>query len=303
MSTTHAELQQQVARILVPGGFPNPAREAELLIAAVLDRSHGQLELDRLLGRSLERDQVDGVLAVASRRARREPLQHLVGSAPFREVELAVGPGVFVPRPETELLVELVCAEPAARRAQARIADLGSGSGAIAIGVATALPGAEVLALEASPYAWPWLQRNLRTHAPRVEARFGDWDAQLAHEHPASFDVLVSNPPYVPQREIPADPEVRLFDPETALYSGGDGLDEIRRIAVAAERLLRADGCLVVEHTEEQGAEIREIFAAQGLVDTATHPDLTGRDRFTSARQRGWPGTPTKMATCYDERV
>ena len=287
VSTTHAELQQQVARILVPGGFPNPAREAELLIAAVLDRSPGQLELDRLLGRSLERDQVDGVLAVASRRARREPLQHLVGSAPFREVELAVGPGVFVPRPETELLVELVRTAPAARRHQARIADLGSGSGAIAIGVAMALPGAEVVALEASPFAWPWLQRNLRRHAPHVEARFGDWDAQLAHEHPASFDVLVSNPPYVPQREIPADPEVRLFDPETALYSGGDGLDEIRRIAVAAERLLRADGCLVVEHTEEQGAEIREIFAAQGLVDTATHPDLTGRDRFTSARQRG----------------
>ena len=167
--------------------------------------------------------------------------------------------------------------------ARPRVADLGAGSGAIAIAIAAARPDARVLALEASPRAWPWLRRNLRAHAPGAEPRFGDWRQQLEAEPDGDFALLVSNPPYVPTREIPADPEVRRHDPEPALYSGADGLDEIRRIAGAARRLLAPGGHVLVEHTERQGAATRAVLESAGLVDAATLADLTGRDRITLA--------------------
>lgn len=280
------ELVDAVAARFAGSGFDDPAREAQLLVAAVLDRSLGDLELDRLLGRRVPAADSRRVLELAERRARREPLQHLVGRAPFFGVELAVGPGVFVPRPETELLVETALATlaPAAEGRSPRVADLGSGSGAIAIAIANRRPDARVLALEASPHAWPWLRRNLRALAPDVEARFGDWRAQLAGEPDGAFAALVSNPPYVPASEIPADPEVRRHDPATALYSGADGLDEIRRIAAAAARLLAPGGHVLVEHTERQGEAVRAVLSDAGLADARTRTDLTGRDRISLAR-------------------
>ena len=280
------ELHGLVVDRLAPAGFAAPEREASALLAAVLDRSPGDLELDRLLGRRIPGPEVERVLAAAARRARREPLQHLVGTAPFFGLDLAVGPGVFVPRPETELLVEAALERLAPPRAGARprIADLGSGSGAIVIALAEQRPDARLLALEASPRAWPWLRRNLRALAPAVEPRFGDWRRQLERERGGEpFALLVSNPPYVPSRDIPADPEVRRHDPTQALYSGADGLDEIRRIAAAAAELLERGGHVLVEHTERQGEEVRRVFAEAGLGEARTLADLTGRDRITLA--------------------
>lgn len=283
---TVEELTKNVTMTLSSGAFRDPQREAALLIAAVSERSLGELEVDRLLGRELPAKVVERILVAAERRARHEPLQHITGRAPFRDFELAVGSGVFVPRPETEMLVEFVLSNlPVAGQtmdASSTVVDIGAGSGTVAISVARARNDLNVVALEASPFAWPWLQRNVRELAPQVDSRFGDWQAQL----PAgNFLALCSNPPYVPAASFPADPEVRLFDPDMALYSGEDGLDEIRRIARAGAERLVGGGFVVVEHTEEQGEAIRAIFDTAGLVAARTEHDLTGRPRFTAAWQ------------------
>ncbi|WP_193128254.1 peptide chain release factor N(5)-glutamine methyltransferase [Gulosibacter sediminis] len=259
------------------------ARDAVLLASVGLGRSLGDIELARLLGKTVEVSEAERVLSLADRRARREPLQHLAGAAPFLELDLAVGPGVFVPRPETEVLVERVTEELGATPA-GHIADLGSGSGAIAITLARRAAGREVFAFESSPYTWPWLRRNINALAPEVVPRFGDWRASIDRID-GEFAALVSNPPYVPAREIPRDPEVRLFDPEAALYSGSDGLDEIRRIAEVASERLVPGGFVAVEHTEDQGGSVRQLFGDAGLVGSFTIQDLAERDRHTFARR------------------
>lgn len=275
------ELLAAVARRLQPAHLG--PRDAALLVAAGLDRSLGDVELARLLGKPVATGEAERIMAIADRRARREPLQHLVGTAPFLDFDLAVGPGVFVPRPETEVLVARAITELGATP-NGPVADIGSGSGAIAIGVARAHPDRRVHAFEASPHAWPWLRRNVAARAPGVVPHFGDWAASLARLE-GEFAAIVSNPPYVPAREIPRDPEVRLFDPEPALYSGADGLDEIRRIAAAAAARLRPGGFVAVEHTETQGEAVRELFQAAGLGDAVTIRDLADRDRHTLARR------------------
>lgn len=259
-------------------------RDAQLLVAGALGLRLGDLELARLMGTGASDAQVERVRELASRRARREPLQHLLGEAPFTDFTLRVGPGVFVPRPETEVLVDHALTLAGALPPGA-IADIGSGSGAIAISVARALPQRQVIALEASPFAWPWLRQNIRELAPQVQPRFGDWHAGL-ESHAEPLAALLSNPPYVPQSEIPSDPEVRLFDPELALYSGQDGLVEIRRIAQLAARRLSRGGIVAVEHTEQQGEQVRSIFTAAGLQHANTIRDLSGRERHTFARRR-----------------
>lgn len=277
------EIIAEVRGMLIPAGLA-PV-EAEITVAAALDYSRGDLELARLLGRRLTARQAQRIRSFARQRARRIPLQYLTGTAGFYAHEFAVGPGVFIPRPETETLVSLAI-EAARGSERPIIYDLGSGSGAIAASIAAELPDARVTAVEASPYAWPWLRRNLRDIAPQVRAHFGDWHRLLAELPAGTVDLLVSNPPYVPDPEVPQDPEVRLFDPETALYSGTDGLDDIRQLASEAARLLRPGGAVLVEHTERQGERVRGLFAAAGLRDAQTHRDLTGRDRMTSAKSR-----------------
>lgn len=281
-----SELLSTVETILRSGSFADAAREAELLVSAVSQRSLGELALDRLMHRSLSGEDGARVLVAARRRARREPLQHITGRAPFLDFELAVGPGVFVPRPETEMLVDFVISHfPASgpvMDASATVVDVGSGSGTVAIAIARARRDLKVVALEASPYAWPWLRRNVRSLAPQVIPRFGDWQTQLPE---GKLLALCSNPPYVPTRAVPADPEVRIYDPQMALYSGADGLDEIRRIAGAAASKLVSGGLVVVEHTERQGDAIAALFASSGLVNARTEYDLSGRPRFTAAWQ------------------
>ncbi len=279
-----AKLISQARSTLVAAGLA--PEEAEITIAAALECSRGDLELARLLDRRPTAVQLQRIRGFIRQRSRRIPLQYLTGTAGFYGHELAVGPGVFIPRPETETLVTHAVDTARGSNNMPVIYDLGSGSGAIAIAIAAELPEARVTAVEASPHAWPWLRRNVNSIAPSVRVHFGDWHQLLTELADNSVDLLVTNPPYVPEREVPHDPEVRLFDPETALYSGPDGLDDIRQLADEAARLLRPGGAILVEHTERQGERVRELFAAAGLQRSQTHRDLTGRERITSAKSR-----------------
>jgi release factor glutamine methyltransferase len=263
-------------------GVPDPRVDAELLLGHVLGTSRGGAQAVALVGRSLPEDAAERYRALVLRRGAREPLQHLTGVAHFRRIDLHVGPGVFVPRPETEVLVEHALAGlPEGGRA----VDLGTGSGAIALSIAQERPDARVLGVERSPEAFVWARENL--------ARLGLGNARLvpgdladaAPDLDGAVDVVVSNPPYVPEGMIPRDPEVQRFDPPAALYGGQDGLDPMRAVVATAERLLRPGGLLAVEHGELQGEPVRALLGDRWH-EAATHPDLTGRDRVTTARLR-----------------
>lgn len=281
--TLRALLDHAVA-VLTAAHVPSPEADAELLVAHVLGVSRGQLQARTVTGGSLDVEQRHAVLELVERRAAREPLQHLTGVAAFRSLELAVGPGVFVPRPETELVAQLaidaLLAVPVERP---RAADLGTGSGAIALALATEVPHAEVVAVENSPRAFVWARENAaRVGADNLRLVFADL-ADALPELDGRLDVVVSNPPYIPAGAIPRDPEVRLHDPEAALYGGEDGLDVVRAVSATARRLLRPGGMLVLEHGESQGADIRALLTADGWTAPATTRDLLGRDRATHA--------------------
>jgi len=250
----------------------------------VLGVGRGRVQALVVMQSSVEAGDAERVRGLAARRATREPLQHITGIAPFRSLELAVGPGVFVPRPETEQVVQFAIDALRAVPSSAPIGvDLGTGSGAIALAMATEVPHARVFAVEKSSEAIPWTRRNVEasgaTNLQLVEGDLGDAFPELD----GTVDVVISNPPYVPDAAIPRDPEVRLFDPPIALYGGADGLDIVRAISSVARRLLRPGGLLVLEHGELQGAQIRDLLTADGWRAAATHPDLTTRDRATTA--------------------
>ncbi len=263
-------------------GVPDPRVDAELLLAHVLGTSRGRAQALALIGITVSVEVATRYRELILRRGQREPLQHLTGHAGFRHIELAVGPGVFVPRPETEVLVEhALLGLPEGGRA----VDLGTGSGAIALSIAHERPDAEVVGVERSPEAFAWASRNRdRIGATNARIVLGDL-ADAVPEWDGTVDVVVSNPPYVPDGMIPRDPEVERFDPALALYGGPDGLDPMRAVAVTAVRLLLPGGLLAVEHGELQGAEVRALLG-DAWQDAATHPDLTGRDRVTTARLR-----------------
>lgn len=224
------------------------------------------------------------ILALVTRRAAREPLQHITGRAPFRGIELLVGPGVFVPRPETEQVAQFAIDALLANAEPEPIAvDLGTGSGAIAIALATEVPHSRVFAVEISEEAHAWAARNVAAfRAENLDLRLGDL-ATAFPELDGRVAVVISNPPYVPADAVPRDPEVRLFDPAIALYGGEDGLDVVREVSAAAHRLLHPGGTLVLEHGELQGEAIRRLLDADGWRAASTHPDLLGRDRATIA--------------------
>jgi release factor glutamine methyltransferase len=262
--------------------------DAELLLAAVLGVPRARL---------LTLDAVDDAAAarfgaLVAERAARVPLQHLTGSAPFRFLELAVGPGVFVPRPETELIAGWVL-DRVAGSGRPRVVDLGTGSGAIALSVAHEHPGARVVAVEADAGAIGWTRHNAAARAAAgdtpVEVLAGDMtDPGLLAELDGTVDVVVSNPPYVPEgARLPR--EVADHDPPLALWGGPDGLDVVRGLLRTAARLLRPGGWLGIEHADVQGGALPALVrAAGGWTDVLDHPDLAGRPRYTTAR-RGEP--------------
>lgn len=282
--TTVGELLWQATQRLAEAGIPDPAVDAELLIGHVLQVGRGRVQALAVMDASVTLEQASAVHALLQRRATREPLQHITGRAPFRSLDLLVGPGVFVPRPETELLAQIaVDALRSAAEPQPVGVDLGTGSGAVAISMATEVPHAAVHAVERSPEAFAWASRNVAEAAASnlslVQGDLADALGELA----GTVAVLVSNPPYVPDDAIPRDPEVRLFDPPAALYGGPDGLDVVRVLSLRGRELVREGGLIAIEHGELQGSAVRDILTADGWRAAATHVDLTMRDRVTTA--------------------
>ncbi|MGV9195080.1 peptide chain release factor N(5)-glutamine methyltransferase [Microbacterium sp. MC2] len=279
-----AALLRETTATLTAAGVPSPDADAELLIAHVRGIGRGQLAAAALRGDTVGEAEVQQVRDLVARRAAREPLQHITGHAAFRHLELRVGPGVFVPRPETETVAQLAIDALRATPTPTPIAvDLGTGSGAIALAMATEVPHAQVHAAENSVDAFVWAKENFaRVGAGNARLAFIDLADAFA-ELDGTVSVVASNPPYVPDDAIPRDPEVRYWDPPAALYGGADGLDVVRTLSQVALRLLHSGGTLVIEHGEWQGAPIRELLSADGWRATATHPDLTLRDRATTA--------------------
>ncbi|WP_130177860.1 peptide chain release factor N(5)-glutamine methyltransferase [Cryobacterium sp. SO1] len=282
--TTVDRARAHAAATLGRAGIDDAEVDADLLIGHILRQSRGQVQAAAILGTPLTETDAAAIATLVERRAKREPLQHITGRAPFRSLELNVGPGVFVPRPETEGVAQIAIdalrsmAEP-----EPVGVDLGTGSGAIALALATEVPHARVFACENSPDAFPWTSRNFaEVGAENATLVFADL-ADAFPELDGTVAVVVSNPPYIPAAAIPRDPEVRLFDPAHALYGGPDGLDVVRLVSQTGLRLLRAGGVLAIEHGELQGAEIRALLDADGWRATATHRDLTTRDRTTTA--------------------
>jgi release factor glutamine methyltransferase len=270
-----AALADATAR-LTAAGVPSPRYDAEVLAAHSLGVDRSDLWRHDAPGADFP--------AYVERRAAREPLQHITGVAWFRHLTLQVGPGVFVPRPETEVVVEAVL--DAVRGVERpRVVDLGTGSGAIALAVATEAPGSEVHAVEVDPSAHAWAARNCA--GTSVDLRLADMATAFA-DLDGTVDVVVSNPPYIPVGAVVRDPEVATHDPAVALWSGDDGLDAMRVVEQVAARLVRPGGLVVAEHADAQGASAPAVFAGTGRwADVADHPDLAGRDRYLTAVRRG----------------
>ncbi|WP_279591047.1 peptide chain release factor N(5)-glutamine methyltransferase [Modestobacter marinus] len=275
------------ARRLADAGIESPRVDAELLLAAVLGVTRTAL---LTLG-ELPAAQAARYAALLDERAARVPLQHLTGTAPFRHLELSVGPGVFVPRPETELVAGWVLSRIAGLAAPT-VVDLGAGSGAIALAVANEHPGARVVAVERDAAAIEWTRHNAATRAAAgdtpVEVLAGDMtDRALLTGLDGLVDVVVSNPPYVPDgARLPR--EVTEHDPPLALWGGPDGLDVVRGLLGTAARLLRPGGWLGIEHADQQGSALPALLRAHGgWTDVADHRDLADRPRYTTAQLGG----------------
>lgn len=271
-------LRRQAADRLAAAGVESAERNADLLLAHVLGIGLGRLPLVE------EISEADAAAydALVARRAAREPLQHLTGTAHFRNVELAVGPGVFVPRPETELLAGWAI-EQARELEEPVLVDLCTGSGAIARAVADEVPQARVYAVELDEGAHAWAVRNLA--GTGVELRQGDM-ADAFEELAGRVDVVVCNPPYIPLEawESVAQ-EARDHDPHLALFSGDDGLVAMRVLEERAALLLRPGGVVGAEHADVQGASAPAVFVQAGRwADVRDHLDLAGRARYVTAR-------------------
>lgn len=275
--------RRAAADLLGAAGVGSPEHDADALLAHVLGVDRGRL----VRADDVTPGQAATYEALLARRAAREPLQHLLGVAWFRHVELAVGPGVFVPRPETELLagwaIELAQVATGSTGEGPVVVDLCTGSGAIAKAVADEVPHARVYAVELDPAAHSWAERNLA--GTDVELRLGDM-ADAFDDLAGAVDVVTCNPPYIPLTawETVA-PEARDHDPHLALFSGDDGLDAIRVLATRATRLLRPGGWVGVEHADLQGESASAVFATPGRWrDVRDHDDLSGRARYLTAR-------------------
>ena len=215
------------------------------------------------------------------RRLNFEPLQYLTGTAPFRHLDLQVGPGVLVPRPESELLVEAVLQHIKNLPQPVSIVDLGAGSGALSLAIATEAPGSRVIAVEKSPEALVWLKKNVSHIAENVRVVEGDVDDALPG---IKCDVVIANPPYIRQgQKLPRD--VEAFEPHVALFGGPTGLEIPHMFINAAARLLKPQGVLVIEHGEDQAQEIAKLLDVD-FSEVASHDDLVGRPRWSSAVRR-----------------
>lgn len=278
---TVGEIISSAVLRLSEAGCPSPEADVEQLALHATGWSRTELILSR-------RDPVPGdsplvtvLPGLIGRREAREPLQHIVGSAPMMDLDLLVGPGVFVPRPETELLVDW-----AATRLKPgdTVVDLCTGSGAIALGIASRVPGLRVIGVEADPRALEWARRNAEriSTGSTVELVLDDATRpDLLADLTGECAAVLSNPPYVPEA-TPVDPEVRA-DPHHAVFGGDDGLDVIRPMMGNIMRLLHDGGVTAVEHDDDGAPGVAGAFRDAGFGEPTVHRDLAGRDRFTTA--------------------
>ena len=273
------ELAQVLVRATVAlAQVPSPRVDAELLAAHLLHGgSRSRLQHAALMGERLTPAQVAEYEALVARRASREPLQHITGRAPFHHLELSVGPGVFVPRPETELLVEealkVLSARAESATGQLRIVDLCTGSGAIAAAIKSELPDAQVFAVELSEEAIPYARKNLEPLGVHLVQE----DALTAlTELAGRFDAVLSNPPYIPSGNVPADPEAALHD------GGADGMKMPSAIAARAYELLAPGGFFMMEHDDTQEEAVAELLARVGFERCYPVRDLNGRPRHSA---------------------
>ncbi len=280
-----SEELRDLASAFAEAGIESAQADAELLLAHVLGISRGQLQAKAMVGETLTQQQLDLIDPLASRRIAREPLQHLTGIAYFRRLELSVGRGVFVPRPETEAVVQLAIDELNRLAGNPIAIDLGTGSGAIALAMATEVPHARVFAVEKSTEAFIFTRTNFeRYESTGARLVLGDLTEEF-QELNGTAQVVVSNPPYIPTEAVPRDIEVRDFDPELALYGGEDGMEVMNLVSASAKRLLVPGGLLVVEHADSQAEQVCQLLLAQGWSEVTKHQDLTGRDRAVTARR------------------
>lgn len=305
-ATLDTEIRRAAAR-LEEAGIAAPEADAVALTAYVLGVEPGEVRRRAILRETVTADLSLRLGDLVGERARRIPLQHLTGMAHFRRLTLQVGPGVFIPRPETEVVAQ--AAIDATRRSAGAagpqgavcdaplVVDLCTGSGAIALAIKDEVPQAQVVGVESDPLAYGWAVANRDQSGLDVELVEGDATIELpglaALE--GQVDVVVSNPPYIPTGMVPIDPEVRDHDPAAALYGGSDdGLRIPLAVAARAAALLRDGGLLVMEHADSQGELLPARLRTSGeWTDVADHPDLTGRPRFVTARRApGRPGAP-----------
>jgi release factor glutamine methyltransferase len=276
----------EAERVLAGAGVASPRIDAELLAAHVIGVDRGRLMLHPLV----DQPALDALRTLVERRAAREPLQHLLGNAVLGPVEVAVGPGVFTPRPETELLLEWGLREIADVAAPV-VVDLCTGTGALALAVAASRLDAVVHAVEMEPAALTWARHNIAEHAAAggtpVTLHAADvCSPDLLVELETRVDLVLCNPPYVPEG-TPLPPEVTDWDPPAAVYGGPDGLEIIRAVVSASAALLRYGGGLAIEHDDTHGETVPAILRRRRVfTDVEEHHDLAGRPRFATARRR-----------------
>jgi release factor glutamine methyltransferase len=273
----------EAERMLASCGVASPRFDAETLAAHVVGVERSKLMMHPLVDPSA----IEQLHRLAVRRASREPLQHLIGTAVLGPVEVAVGPGVFTPRPETELLLEWGL-KAIADVASPLVVDLCTGTGALALAVAVSRPDAVVHAVEADPGALTWAQRNIADHGNTVTLHAADvrWPDLLV-ELESRVDLVLCNPPYVPDH-TPVPPEVEDWDPPGAVFGGPDGLEIIRAVIAASAGLLRYGGYLAIEHDDTHGEEVPALLRRRRvLTDVEEHRDLNDRPRFATARRLG----------------
>ncbi|MCX6419134.1 MAG: peptide chain release factor N(5)-glutamine methyltransferase [Actinobacteria bacterium] len=295
--TSLDEVLRTSTEVLSQAGVSSPRHDAEALASYALGAERSAVRTWLALGVSVNDEQVSQIQTLVQRRASREPLQHITGSTGFARIDLLVGPGVFVPRPESELLVEraLVEVQSIVTAGQAPVVvDLCSGSGAIGLAIAHECTTAQLHLVELDDDAFLWLQRNVEALklGVRVQAYHDDATSALA-DLSGRVDVVVCNPPYVPLDATIRDPEAARFDPPMALWGGIDGLDVIRGIEANAARLLKPGGLLVIEHADVQGETLPLLLMSsyhdnqRVWTNVMDQRDLTDRPRFTVARRAG----------------
>ncbi|MGZ4518462.1 MAG: peptide chain release factor N(5)-glutamine methyltransferase [Mycobacteriaceae bacterium] len=284
----------EAAKVLAEAGVASPQADAEMLAAHVLGVQRTRLPMVPLVDPLT----IETYRRVVLQRAQRVPLQHLTGWSAMGAITVEVGPGVFIPRPETELLLAWALAKLEGVHAPL-VLDLCTGSGVLALALANARPDATVHAVEADTAALAWARRNVEARRAAgdspVRLHHGDvTDRALLAQLEGQVDLIVANPPYVPEgTAVPA--EVAEHDPARAVFAGPDGLDVIRPLVATAAQWLKIGGSIGVEHDDTHSEAVAELFASRRVfADVVSHPDLAGRPRFNTARRvsTGGPAAP-----------